>query len=99
MEIKMHLIAPPVIASVVDASPGLAFWTLITFSLVAFVLKWKVWGPLMHAIEEREKSIRDALDKAKIEREQAENCSPSRPSPRRMRARKWPRPFARARSK
>jgi F-type H+-transporting ATPase subunit b len=56
----------------IDPNPGLAIWTLITFVIVAAFLRWKVWGPLMHVIEEREKSIQAAVDQAKAEREQAE---------------------------
>ena len=40
--------------------------------LVAVVLRWKVWGPLAHTIEEREHSIKAAIEQAKTEREQAE---------------------------
>jgi len=58
--------------SLIDPQPGLAIWTLITFLLVALFLRWKVWGPLMEVIDEREKSIQDALDGAKAEREAAE---------------------------
>jgi F-type H+-transporting ATPase subunit b len=58
--------------SVVDASPGLAVWTTVTFLLVAAVLRWKVWGPLAQTIEAREHSIKAAIDQAKTEREQAE---------------------------
>jgi F-type H+-transporting ATPase subunit b len=58
--------------SLVSVNPGLAIWTLVTFLLVAAVLRWKVWGPLMHVIEEREKGIADAVEQAKREREQAE---------------------------
>jgi len=61
-----------VLASVVDAEPGLAIWTTITFLLVAGLLRWKVWGPLMQIIDEREKSIKDAVDQARLEREKAE---------------------------
>jgi F-type H+-transporting ATPase subunit b len=71
----MHLFVPAGVllaSSVVDASPGLAFWTLVTFGLVAVLLRWQVWGPLMHAIEEREKAIQLSVDTAKREREQAE---------------------------
>lgn len=59
-------------AGILDPNPGLAFWFLITFILVAVVLRWKVWGPLAQTIEEREKSIQSAIDQAKLEREQAE---------------------------
>jgi F-type H+-transporting ATPase subunit b len=56
----------------IDPNPGLAIWTLITFLVVAAFLRWKVWGPLMQVIDEREKSIQAAIDQAKTEREAAE---------------------------
>ncbi len=56
----------------IDPQPGLAIWTLITFVIVAGFLKWKVWGPLMAAIDAREQSIQKAVDQARLEREQAE---------------------------
>lgn len=59
-------------ASLTDANPGLAVWTLVTFLLVATVLRWKVWGPLMKIIGEREQTIQDAVDSARKEREEAE---------------------------
>ena len=55
--------------SLVSVNPGLAIWTLVTFLLVAAVLRWKVWGPRMHVIEEREKGIADAVEQAKKELE------------------------------
>ena len=36
-------------------SPGLLVWTIITFLIVLFILKKKAWGPLMNALEDREK--------------------------------------------
>jgi F-type H+-transporting ATPase subunit b len=71
----MNLLSAPMLlaeGSLIDPQPGLAFWTLVTFVLVFVVLRWKVWGPLSQAIDEREKSIRDAVDQAKLERLQAE---------------------------
>ena len=56
----------------IDPQPGLAIWTLITFLLVAAFLRWKVWGPLMAVIDEREQSIQEAIDTAKSEREAAQ---------------------------
>ena len=52
--------------------PGLFIWTLITFGIVLFILKWKAWGPLMSALEEREKRISDALSSADKAKEEAE---------------------------
>jgi F-type H+-transporting ATPase subunit b len=33
--------------------PGLIIWTIITFVVVLVVLKAKVWGPLLAALDER----------------------------------------------
>ena len=55
--------------------PGLYLWTLITFFLVLFILKWKAWGPLMDALEDREKRINDALSSADKARQEAEKVS------------------------
>ena len=55
--------------------PGLFIWTLITFGIVLFILKWKAWGPLMSALEEREKRISDALSSADKAKEEAERVS------------------------
>ena len=55
--------------------PGLFIWTLITFGIVLFILKWKAWGPLMSALEAREKRINDALSSADKAKEEAEKVS------------------------
>jgi F-type H+-transporting ATPase subunit b len=52
--------------------PGLIIWTIITFVVVLVVLKAKVWGPLLAALDERERSIRDALQSADRAREEAQ---------------------------
>lgn len=59
-------------ASLLDINPGLTFWTIVTFLLVLFVLRWKAWGPILSMIEEREKAIQEAIDSAKRERQEAE---------------------------
>lgn len=50
---------------------GLLIWTVLTFLALLVVLRWKAWGPILSAIEKREKSIRDAIEGAKKEREDA----------------------------
>lgn len=52
--------------------PGLMVWTIITFVVVLVILKAKVWGPLLEALDERERSIRDALQSADRAREEAQ---------------------------
>ena len=49
---------------------GLIFWTTIVFLLLLVVLKKYAWKPILAAVDERNKSIEDALkaaDKAKEE--------------------------------
>src|SRR6185436_10432783 len=55
----------------VRIDPGVLIWTVITFVALLAVLRWKAWGPIVAAIERREKSIRDAIDSARSEREDA----------------------------
>ena len=50
--------------------PGLIIWTTIIFTLLLIVLKKFAWKPILSAVDERNKSIEDALkaaDKAKEE--------------------------------
>ena len=59
-------------ASVTQIQPGLIFWTIVTFVLVAWVLKAKAWKPVLNLVEEREKSIVAAIEAARHERAEAE---------------------------
>jgi len=59
-------------SSLTEIRPGLIFWTLVTFILVALVLRWKAWGPVLSLVEEREKQITNAVESAKRERAEAE---------------------------
>ena len=43
---------------------GLFFWAVITFLIVFVILRWKAWGPLMDALDAREKQIQESLNKA-----------------------------------
>lgn len=61
------------------AGPGLftgdlgnIIWTLVTFFAVVFVLGKFAWKPILSALQQREQFIRDSLDQAKKDREQAE---------------------------
>jgi F-type H+-transporting ATPase subunit b len=51
---------------------GNSFWTLLIFVLVLVVLGKYAWGPILTALQARESFIREALEKAKREREEAE---------------------------
>ena len=43
---------------------GLIFWTSLTFVFLFFVLKKFAWKPILKSVNDREDSIKDALDKA-----------------------------------
>ncbi len=43
---------------------GTIAWTIVTFLVVFVILRSKVWGPLLAALDEREKSIRESLETA-----------------------------------
>ncbi len=69
----MNALATPVIAAgIMDLNPGLTLWTAITFLFLILVL-WKfAFGPIGKMLAERETTIRDAIDSARKEREEAE---------------------------
>ncbi|HET6983044.1 MAG TPA: F0F1 ATP synthase subunit B [Myxococcaceae bacterium] len=58
--------------SLVDVRPGLIFWTLVTFFLVAVLLRRVAWGPILKVVDEREKTIAASIESAKRERAEAE---------------------------
>jgi F-type H+-transporting ATPase subunit b len=65
--------SPFVLASTfTDVKPGLIIWTWITFIIVVVVLRRFAWGPLLKAIDDREKNIVGAIESAKRERAEAE---------------------------
>ena len=56
----------------ISFDPGLIIWTTIIFTLLLIVLKKFAWKPILNAVDERNKSIEEALkaaDKAKEEME------------------------------
>lgn len=54
---------------------GTLFWSVIAFLLLFVVLKQVAWGPVISALESREKEIRDVLDAAAIAKEDAEKAT------------------------
>jgi len=50
--------------TLLDVNPGLIFWTVITFVLLLLILKKLAWKPILNALSEREKLIRESLEKA-----------------------------------
>jgi F-type H+-transporting ATPase subunit b len=51
---------------------GNALWTLVVFLAVVIVLGKFAWGPILGALQKREDFIRQSLEQAKREREEAE---------------------------
>jgi F-type H+-transporting ATPase subunit b len=58
--------------SLLSPEPGLIFWTTITFVLVLIILKKIAWGPIISALEEREKGIQSSIDRAHGAKEESE---------------------------
>ncbi len=51
---------------------GLFFWSVLIFSLFFFLLRKYAWKPILHALQEREKKIADALAAAQKAQAQIE---------------------------
>jgi F-type H+-transporting ATPase subunit b len=47
-------------------------WTWVAFGIVVLVLRWKVWGPIMEALGNRESRIRGDLERAERSQKEAE---------------------------
>ena len=50
---------------------GLIFWTIVNFTLLAFLLAKFAWKPIINAIEEREKKVADNIAAAQNAKEEA----------------------------
>ena len=59
-------------SSIFAGDLGNAIWTLVIFGLVLFVLGKYAWGPLLDSLQQRERFIRESLEKAQSDRESAE---------------------------
>lgn len=59
----------------VTPSIGLVFWTSISFLALFLILRKAAWKPMLGAIQERERSIEDALNKAELAREEMSRLS------------------------
>lgn len=66
------LVSPVLAAGIMDLRPGLSIWTALTFLLLLVVLSKFAWGPIVKMLDERERTIRDAIEQAKKERAEAE---------------------------
>ncbi len=50
---------------------GLAFWTVVTFILLVFLLTKFAWKPILSALKQREDAIKDSLEQAEKAKEEA----------------------------
>ena len=54
--------------------PGLMIWTVITFVVVLVALGLIAWKPILAALDERERRIRESLEKAEQAKAEAERA-------------------------
>ncbi len=71
--------ATPALASETDGEStifagdvGNVIWTLVIFGVVLWVLGKYAWGPMIDALQKREQFIRESLEQAKHDRDDAE---------------------------
>jgi F-type H+-transporting ATPase subunit b len=57
--------------NLLDPSYGLMVWTLVIFVILLFVLTKFAFKPITAAVEARERSLQDAIDAARRDREEA----------------------------
>jgi F-type H+-transporting ATPase subunit b len=59
-------------SSLLDVNPGLVIWTVIIFILLLWILKKTAWKPIISALDERERTIKESLEKAEEAQKEAE---------------------------
>jgi F-type H+-transporting ATPase subunit b len=70
----LFAVPAPVLAAgtLTSINPGLTLWAAITFLLLLVVLSRFAWGPIVKMLDERARTIHEAIDEAKKERAEAE---------------------------
>ncbi|MBU1100632.1 MAG: F0F1 ATP synthase subunit B [Bacteroidetes bacterium] len=58
-----------------DVSPGLMIWTVLTFLVLMLILRKVAWKPMLLALNEREQFIKDSLDKAEQAQRESERLA------------------------
>ena len=58
-------------ANLLSPNGGLMFWTIIIFVLLLIVLSRFAFKPMLAAVEARERSLQDAIDSARRDREES----------------------------
>jgi len=54
----------------VSPDPGLFIWSAVAFLILVFVLRKMAWGPIVTALNDRERFIEDSLSKAEAANEE-----------------------------
>jgi F-type H+-transporting ATPase subunit b len=70
----LFAVPAPVLAagSLTTINPGLTLWVAITFVFLLAVLSKFAWGPIVTMLDERTRTIHEAIDAARKERAEAE---------------------------
>jgi F-type H+-transporting ATPase subunit b len=70
----LFAVPAPVLAagSLTTINPGLTLWAAITFLVLLGVLYKFAWGPIVKMLDDRTRTIHEAIDAAKKERAEAE---------------------------
>ncbi|AZA89605.1 F0F1 ATP synthase subunit B [Chryseobacterium tructae] len=58
---------------IIEPGIGLLFWMTLTFVILLFLLAKFAWKPIVNAVNERETSIIDALNQAKLAKKEMED--------------------------
>jgi F-type H+-transporting ATPase subunit b len=57
--------------ALIQVTPGLMIWTIVSFLITLFVLKKYAFGPIQKMIDARREQIRQSIEEADNAREQA----------------------------
>jgi F-type H+-transporting ATPase subunit b len=57
---------------IIEPGIGLLFWMTLTFAILLFILAKFAWKPIVNAVNDREASIVDALNQAKLAKKEME---------------------------
>lgn len=55
-----------------DPNPGLIIWTIITFAALVVILGKFAWKPLVESLQQRERTVRESLERADHAKQEAE---------------------------
>ncbi len=58
--------------SILSIEPGLMIWTIVSFLIFMLILRKAAWGPIVTALDQRERGIRESIEEAARNREESE---------------------------